>query len=166
MKAISAPRTGVDAADRAGFRPLRHPWLPDLPSPPLPAQRGEGARVRWRVPADLSQRRKHAALSRGANGCKGGDGLEGPLRDRVVCSRRDGAGGVSIWIGRGRYFEGDTIEEQSDHKGSSADLLACSTSRRPVISPITIPPAGSEKTWPSSEPLSKNKRPVRPIEQP
>jgi hypothetical protein len=49
MKAISAPRTGVDAADRAerGSGPFATLGPPDLPSPSLPAQGGEGGRVRW-----------------------------------------------------------------------------------------------------------------------
>jgi len=47
MKAISSPRTGVDAADRAerALAPSP-PLLPDLPSPSLPAQGREGARER------------------------------------------------------------------------------------------------------------------------
>src|SRR5262245_19176519 len=44
MKAISAPRTGIDAADRAerGVGPFATLGPPDLPSPPYLPQGGEG----------------------------------------------------------------------------------------------------------------------------
>jgi hypothetical protein len=49
MKAISAPRTGVHAADRAerGLGPLRHPWVSDRPSPPYLPKGAKGGGVRW-----------------------------------------------------------------------------------------------------------------------
>ncbi|SRR5258708_1643710 len=49
MKAISAPRTGVDVTDRAerGLRPFNL-GPPDLPSPSLPTQGGEGGQGVWR----------------------------------------------------------------------------------------------------------------------
>jgi hypothetical protein len=169
----------VEQQQRDGH-PLSHP------SPPLaaqssfaslPAQGSEGGKgtvvktpLRGRGAAacsrPISPQRSTAALPRGCQWVVRGMGWKDFCGIGVAAREEIGTGGVAIWE-RSQADISSGIPSKNNQI-TKVQVLIASVSNMSASghSPITIPPSGSEKTWPSGGSLSKNTRPVRPIRQP